>query len=353
MCLYIVYCGTYYLFLKLVILVNRYNNISNVNINGLQLLPGSLSLHGHHSYLHYNDKNMWKIFGELCIKDVGYSKDELTFVEEPPKILELECPICLQVMLNDPHLVSCCGHHFCGPCIKKANREKKPCPLCKQRHHQAMVDKNIQRNINGLHVYCINNKKGCKWKGELKDLSSHLQRGERKGECQYVSVQCKYREYRDTFALSKVYQGHSFKPCEFIDQRYKVDAHETNDCPNRPYKCEYCGYDDSYVNITEIHYSSCYYYPMSCPNNCTQDKIPRCLLKGHLDISCPLQPVECEFSWAGCKVKSKRQDLPKHCSENLQQHFSQVAEACKELKKENAQLKKDVAELKERVKYVK
>ena len=37
------------------------------------------------------------------------------------KILEQECPICLQVMLIDPHLVSYCGHQFCDPCIKKIN----------------------------------------------------------------------------------------------------------------------------------------------------------------------------------------------------------------------------------------
>ena len=103
----------------------------------------------------------------------GYSKGELTFLEEPPKLLELECPICLQVMLNDPHLVSCCGHHFCGPCIKEVQSRNEPCPLCKENSCQAMVDKKaqLQCNINGLHVCCIINKERGKWKGEFKDLS--------------------------------------------------------------------------------------------------------------------------------------------------------------------------------------
>ena len=276
-------------------------------------------------------------------------------------------------MLNDPHLVSCCGHHFCGPCIKKIQSRNEPCPLCKENSYQAMVDKKSQRNINGLHVYCVNNKEGCKWKGELKDLSSHLQRGKREGECQYVRVHCKYKEYRHkptnilfqhSFYAQDNHQ-HPFKACEFIDQRYKLDVHETSYCPNRPYACKYCGYNDSYVNITEKHYLKCDYYPVSCPNKCTQDKMPRYQIETHLGTSLffpflhfpkvelrPLQPVECEFSWAGCKVKPKRQDLPEHCSENLQQHFSHVAKACKELKKENAQLKKDVAELKEKLKHV-
>ena len=272
----------------------------------------------------------------------GYSKDELTFVEEPPKILELECPVCLQVMLNDPHLVSCCGHHFCGPCIKKIQEDKGSCPVCKQLDYQAMVDKSTQRNINGLHVYCINNKEGCKWKGELKDLSFHLQQGRREGECQYVRVHCKYRESRQkSFVLFTVksFLQASFKTCEFIDQRYKLNEHEANDCPNRPYICQYCDYKDVYVNITEKHYSECRKYPVSCPNECKQDKIPRYELKYHINRSCPLQPVECEFSWAGCKVKTIRQDLAKHCSDNIQLHLSLVAKACQELKKENVKIK--------------
>ena len=274
------------------------------------------------------------------IIDVGHSKDDLTFVEEPPKILELECPVCLQVMLNDPHLVSCCGHNFCGPCIKEVQSRNEPCPLCKENSYQAMIDKKTQRNINGLHVYCINNKEGCKWKGELKDLSSHLQREKREGDCQYVRVHCKYREYRR-------------KCCTFVDRRYKVTTHERRDCPDRPYTCEHCGDQDSFSYITQIHYSGCRRYPMYCPNDCKREKIPRYQLKDHLDTSCPLQIVECEYSWAGCKVKRRRRELPRHCSENLQKHLSFVSKACKELKRENRLLKKENAEIKESVTNIK
>ena len=141
-------------------------------------------------------------------------------------------------MLNDPYLVPCCGHHFCGPCIKEVHEAKRSCPLCtcKRRRYQAMFDKNIQRKINGLHVYCINNKEGYKWKRELKDLSSHLQQAKREGECQYVRVHCKHQHYT------------------FVDQRYTVKTHERKHCPYRPYTFEHCGYKDSFGYITEIHY---------------------------------------------------------------------------------------------------
>ena len=83
----------------------------------------------------------------------GYSKNELTVVEEPPKLLELECPICLQVMLNDPHLVSCCGHHFCGPFITKIQSRNEPCPLCKERNYKTTINKGTQCNINSIYTF--------------------------------------------------------------------------------------------------------------------------------------------------------------------------------------------------------
>ena len=92
---------------------------------------------------------------------------------------------------------------------------------------------------------------------------------------------------------------------------------------------------------------------MSCPNYCKREKIPRYQLKDHLDTSCPLQIVECEFSWAGCKVKRRRRELPRHCSENLQKHLSFVAKVCKELKRENRLLKKENAEIKKSVTTIK
>ena len=50
-----------------------------------------------------------------------------------------------------------------------------------------------------------------------------------------------------------------------------------------------------------------------------------------------------------CKVKRRRWELPRHCSENLQKQLSFVAKACKKLKRENRLLKKENAKIK---KYV-
>ena len=136
----------------------------------------------------HNNHMIAELVMEALDWNTGFTKDDLTFLEEPPKEIEIECPICLQVMLNDPHLVSCCGHHFCGNCIKRVKDCNGACPYCKEKEYQTMPNKDRLRIINGLKVNCTN--KGCEWKGELKNLSVHLNKGKREGQCQYEVVTC-------------------------------------------------------------------------------------------------------------------------------------------------------------------
>lgn len=51
-------------------------------------------------------------------------------------------------------------------------------------------------------------------------------------------------------------------------------------------------------------------------------------LKHHVDVDCPLQPVECMYSWWGCDKKPKRKDAEEHYSES---HQLTLIQACKEL----------------------
>uniref|UniRef100_A0A1X7TNN2 RING-type domain-containing protein n=1 Tax=Amphimedon queenslandica TaxID=400682 RepID=A0A1X7TNN2_AMPQE len=117
------------------------------------------------------------------------NKEELSFVEDFPKHVEIECPVCLNI-LTDPHLVSCCGHNFCGSCIERVKASNGSCPMCKEKEYQAIPDKKCSRIINGLEVYCSNKEKGCQWKGELRNMFTHLNKGKREGECQYQPVDC-------------------------------------------------------------------------------------------------------------------------------------------------------------------
>ena len=62
----------------------------------------------------------------LMMSSGGYDFD---FVEQPPD--KLTCSKC-QLLLRDPQLTSCCGHHFCQTCITRILVEWSPCPLCKE-----------------------------------------------------------------------------------------------------------------------------------------------------------------------------------------------------------------------------
>ena len=261
-----------------------------------------------------------------------FSKEELSFVQEVPEQIEIECPICLNI-LRDPHIVSCCGHNFCGSCIERVKASNGSCPMCKEKEYQSFIDKKCLRNINGLEVYCINKKKGCQWKGELKNMSTHLNKEKREGDCQYEEVKCQYEE------------------CQERKQRRYLKNHEDKECPQRPFQCQYCGEEDTFLYITLDHYEECEEYPVTCPNKCVSTNMPRGSLTAHVNRECPLEPVDCVFSWAGCNDKPLRKDVHVHTADT--KHMTLLAVACGQLKKENEQIKKENGEMKNEVKAIK
>ena len=240
-----------------------------------------------------------------------FSKDELSFVEEVPKVIDIECPVCLNT-LSDPHQVTCCGNNFCGSCIERIKTDNGACPMCKEEGYQSFVDKKCLRLINGLQVYCFNQKEGCQWKGELKCLPGHTNRDRREGECLYEVVKCRYDK------------------CQTENQRQHLDDHEKNECPQRPFKCTHCNTKGTHCFITEEHVKNCLKVPTACPNKCTRALMPKDSVPAHLMI-CRLQPVDCVFSWAGCKERPLRKDIELHTTDT--KHMMILAVACGELKK--------------------
>ena len=260
-----------------------------------------------------------------------YAKEDLSFVEKPPEVISIECPICLQIMLKDISLTSC-GHHFCTSCIKTVLDKNESCPKCRATSYQIFPDADRQRYIRGLQVYCSNKKYGCTWKGELKNLSGHINKDKREGDCQFEAVKCCYW---------------SKWVCNVKMKRADLANHEEKECPNRPYTCQYCGDEGSYWDITNIHYKKCPRYPVTCPNECDPRKT---MLREDVDAHikyCPLQRVACELCWAGCSTRPQRKDIEQHITSNQIQHLTLLAKACKELSKTCAELKKENAELKE------
>uniref|UniRef100_A0A1X7UK10 RING-type domain-containing protein n=1 Tax=Amphimedon queenslandica TaxID=400682 RepID=A0A1X7UK10_AMPQE len=256
-----------------------------------------------------------------------FSKDELSFVKEVPDQIEIECPVCLHI-LKDPHQVSCCGRNFCKSCIERIKASNGSCPtcMCKEERYQSFEDKNIGRIINGLQVYCTNMMEGCQWKGDLKNISTHLSKEIREGECQFEEVKCRYDD------------------CQIRDQRLHLNIHEKEGCDQRPDICEHCYVRGTYFFITFLHMEFCSKYPTTCPNHCAHSAMPRERILHHL-TQCPLEPVDCVFSWAGCDDKPLRKDVHVHTADT--KHMMLLAVACGQLKKENEQMKEENEQIKE------
>ena len=193
-----------------------------------------------------------------------------------------------------------------------------------------MLDKNRLLIIHGLKVKCCNDH--CKWEGELKDLSDHVMRGRRVGDCGFELVTCTHAG------------------CNSMHKRNNIDKHESNNCELRPYECPYCSQKSTYKQVTTEHFEICEYYPVGCPNQCNL-VLNRKTVKMHLQTECPYEPVACELHWAGCSEMPLRQNVKKHVSEKICEHYTMLEAASKstieKLKDENKEMARQLVELDE------
>lgn len=267
------------------------------------------------------------------MRSISLSPEDVDFVEQPPKQLQIECPICFG-LLDTPHILSCCGWHFCETCIRPIIEEGKPCPMCKGEFN-SLVNKSLMRDINQLELRCPNKgparggDKGCPWIGELGKVEAHLNPGERFGECLFASVGCIYG-------------------CGHRDARCKLPDHEANICPKRPYSCDYCNnYESTCEDVTERHWKVCDMYIIPCPNECKLRYLVRGRLPEHLAEECELEEVPCPFAWAGCTSKVRRCDLTDHVDLERSSHLLLVCSSTNVTMDQVTNLTKMVAELSE------
>ena len=118
-----------------------------------------------------------KVFG-------GY---DYSFVDTPHD--RYICKIC-HLPSREPYLSECCGHVFCKACldnVKKAAAITDACPICRDEEFVTFRNRQADREIKCLLIYCTNKEKGCEWQGEVNDIDSHL--GNTDG-CQFEEVKC-------------------------------------------------------------------------------------------------------------------------------------------------------------------
>ena len=238
-----------------------------------------------------------------------YGGYDLTFTKPVPD--RFNCNICTKV-LHDPHLTACCGQHFCESCLDHwFKKQKTTCPHCREKNFNHFLNKALKREINDLEIRCTKQGLGCQWVGELSSLQTHLDSD--KG-CGYVEVQCSNK-------------------CGAKMKRKELKAHLERQCPLRKIQCQYCRYEDTYQTITSKHYGECPHYPLPCPNMCGTTGIRRADMDNHRS-RCELEPVECPFREAGCKVNVVRKEFDSHMSGNQQNHLLVLLGAYQETKRE-------------------
>ena len=199
-----------------------------------------------------------------------------------------------------------------------------------------MHNKGLERSLRELEVYCTNRKVGCEWVGKLGVLEHHLNVNpelEKQLEgCGIVEAKCVHAN------------------CGQFFQRRFLGNHQADECPKRPFSCDYCReYESIFEDVAYKHYPVCKCYPLPCPNNCTPYAIERQNLQDHLDKDCPLQVVNCDFQYAGCEAKVPRKDMPAHLAENYS-HITLLAVLNQRLAQKNDHMAAKLLEKDEQIK---
>ena len=192
--------------------------------------------------------------------------------------------------------------------------------MCDHWPLKTINDAFFRRQVMALKVRCSNKALGCEWVGGLGELEEHMKVGSVEGECEYVRVACPYK-------------------CGKQIQRRSLVVHRSDACACRPFSCRHCKHEGTYEEITRDHWLQCQKYPLECPNKCCEEVIERRFLKRHLDQDCPLQEIECEFSYAGCGSKVKRMRMQEHMDGSVKEHLHTLAKYSKDLQESMNELR--------------
>jgi len=110
------------------------------------------------------------------------------------------------------------------------------------------------------------------------------------------------------------------KGCDSEMLRKDITEHVQEHCQYRTYTCQYCGKEGQFVRIVGHHLRRCKLWPLSCPNECGETRIPRYNMPKHAKI-CPYEVVHCEYHHLGCSAKMQRCLYTQHIQESKDAHL--------------------------------
>lgn len=231
-----------------------------------------------------------------------------------------ECLVC-QLPLKDPVQIERCGHRLCEICVGTILRSPSPqCPADREpiSRDRIFSDVACHRKILDAKVKCPN--ADCSWTGELRDVKRH---GE---NCSFQLVQC-------------INCG-----CHEKVLRKDVIKHVESTCLWSIMQCAFCAHRFPKLE-KKPHNDSCPSFPVECSNKCGLRNIPREEADRHIDETCPLTVINCEYSAIGCAIKFQRRDSQAHLDAMKDTHLHL---ACKGL----VTMSKIIEEQAEKIKHL-
>ncbi|XP_065883310.1 TNF receptor-associated factor 3-like isoform X1 [Dysidea avara] len=236
----------------------------------------------------------WVAMYQTITADSDVGGYDYQFLETPSD--NLVCKIC-HYPSKVPYLSECCGHTFCKSCLEQAN--VCICPMCRSENFAVFANKQVDRAVRGLHVFCTNKEKGCQWQGEVNDIINHL--GNSNG-CQFEEVVCP-------------------NDCGTTFKRHCLATHVKRKCPRHKVNCQYCHIEGERQFVRGEHKEQCPKFSIACPNKCEVGSVPRDNIAEHMKM-CSLEIIQCEFHVVGCGDCIARKDQKKHNEQNMEKHLS-------------------------------
>ncbi|XP_065917309.1 hyaluronan mediated motility receptor-like [Dysidea avara] len=296
----------------------------------------------------------------------------------------LMCNIC-HYPSRDPYLSGCCGHTFCKSCLegaKKATTISDACPICRDKEFVTIPNKQADRIVRSLHVFCTNKEKGCEWQGEVNNIVSHVMNsdgcqfeevmctngcgmcvqrqylsshvedecvcrivdcqychitgehqfieGEHKDQCPKFPIACPNKCEVDNIPREVIDEHRKMCPLEEVTcpndcgmtlQRRYIHTHIKMECPRLKVECQHCHITGEQQFIEGEHKEQCPKFPIACPNKCEVGSVPRDDVEEHKKM-CPLELIQCEYHVVGCEERMTRKDQKKHNKEKMEEHLS-------------------------------
>ena len=159
----------------------------------------------------------------------------------------------------------------------------------------------------------------CEWEGTVASLETHV------ATCEFTLLPC-----------PKQCQDNSDNIAYLM--RKDLPHHLERDCPNRDYKCQHCGKEGTFTNITLVHDKICEKKIVPCPNADCTETMPRKDIEKHLNTECEYAVIACKYENIGCCKESKRKEMAAHELDD-KIHLHMAIDTVNELKAEKKVLR--------------